>query len=234
MSNMNEVWKDIKGYEGFYQVSNLGRVRSVDRLVHTEANGIKIRLSKGKILNAGKKDWYRTVGLSKYGVRKSFTVHRLVAEAFLPNPYNYPVVNHKDENKTNNFVFVNQDGSIDPEKSNIEWCTQKHNMNWNSVIKRKVGPKLRKSEEEKRLNRKKYNEAHKEEYKKYFHEWYLKNRVLKGTDNKKAVFQYTKNGVFVAEYVSIADAVEKTGISHIGCAASGKRKSAGGYIWKFA
>ena len=106
---MNEVWKDIKGYEGFYQVSNLGRVKSVDRLVHTEANGIKIRLSKGQILNAGKKNWYRTVALSKYGVPKSFLVHRLVAEA-----------------------------------------------------------------------------------------------------------------------------VEKTGISHIGCAASGKRKSAGGYIWKFA
>lgn len=80
---------------------------------------------------------YLYVGLYKNGKQKHYRLHRLVAQAFLPNPNNYPVINHKDENKTNNFVWVNEDGTIDTEKSNLEWSTQKYNVNYGTVKTRK-------------------------------------------------------------------------------------------------
>ena len=115
-----EIWKDIKNYEGLYQVSNLGRVRSLD---HIRKNGKKenqIYLSKGRILKAAvqKKGGYVFVVLSKDGKTKGYRVHRLVADAFIDNPNNYRCVNHKDENKTNNNV------------NNLEWCTHKYNNNY--------------------------------------------------------------------------------------------------------
>jgi hypothetical protein len=102
---MSEVWKDIKGYEGIYQVSNKGRVKRIK--VSTGANLRTIRPS----LSAG----YPAVGLHKNDKRERFYVHRLVAEAFIPNPENKPQVNHKDGNKRN------------PVSSNLEWCTSKEN-----------------------------------------------------------------------------------------------------------
>lgn len=120
-----EIWKPIKGYEGLYEVSNFGRVKS---------------LTKNKIMNRhmNRKDGYLTVGLWKDGKGKYYCVHRLVAEAFIPNPYNLTQVNHKDENKLNNFVFVNPDGSVDLEKSNLEWCDAKYNNNYGTRIKRQI------------------------------------------------------------------------------------------------
>ena len=72
---------------------------------------------------------YFYVGLWKNGKRKTCSVHRLVAFTFLDNPENKPQVNHKDEDKTNNFVFLNEDGSVDKEKSNLEWSTPEENSN---------------------------------------------------------------------------------------------------------
>ena len=98
-----EIWKDIAGYEKMYQVSNLGRVRSLDRY---SWNGYKYWLQKGKILKpCQQKSGYLNVDLSN-GHSKShkYRVHRLVAQAFIPNPNNYPQVNHKDEDKSNNKV----------------------------------------------------------------------------------------------------------------------------------
>ena len=95
---MEEIWKDIKGFEGRYQVSNLGRVRSLDWPRH---NG---RILKQQITHWG---YYRVNIVSECGGVKYLGVHRLVAIAFIPNPHNYPEVNHKDEDKLNNLVFIN-------------------------------------------------------------------------------------------------------------------------------
>lgn len=109
---MNEIWKDIKDYEGIYQVSNLGRVKSVDRL-----DGSNHRL-KGKIKSTSiRPNGYENVILFKNSKRKGHSIHRLVAQAFISNTDNKSEVNHIDENKTNN------------QASNLEWVTAKENMN---------------------------------------------------------------------------------------------------------
>lgn len=111
---MQEIWKDISGFEGYYQVSNLGNVRSVDRYVRSKG---KPALQKGVCmkLQVNHKGYY-TVILHKESKPYSKIVHRLVATAFIPNPDNLPQVNHKDTNKKNNEV------------SNLEWCTNQENQ----------------------------------------------------------------------------------------------------------
>ena len=106
---MLEIWKDIKGYEGLYQVSNTGKVRSLN--YHRMGVIRELKLIKH---HCG----YLEIGLKKNGKRKIFKVHRLVAEAFIPNPDNLPQVNHKDECKTNNCV------------DNLEWCDVSYNCNY--------------------------------------------------------------------------------------------------------
>ena len=119
----NEIWKDIKDYEGLYQVSNLGRVRSIDRMCKSNKNNI--RIAKGKVL-AQKTDkrGYKRVELSKNGKHKTFTVHRLVLSTFVENKSKFPCINHKDENPSNNVL------------DNLEWCTQKYNVNYGTGIER--------------------------------------------------------------------------------------------------
>jgi len=130
-----EIWKDIKGFEGRYQVSNLGRVRSLDWPRH-----------KGRVLvlKIGKKWGYYRVNLQNSdGYIKSITVHRLVAMAFIPNPDNLPEVNHKDENKLNNVVCFNPDGSINTEHTNLEWCTGLYNLRYGTRAERMNIPRMR-------------------------------------------------------------------------------------------
>ena len=110
---MEEIFKDIKGYEGLYQISNFGNVKSLN-YNHT----CKEKLLKQMLQNHG----YFCVSLFK--PLKRFQIHRLVAEAFIPNPDNLPQVNHKDEDKANNHV------------GNLEWCTYKYNINYGSRNKR--------------------------------------------------------------------------------------------------
>lgn len=93
---MKEEWRDIKNYEGKYQVSNLGRVRSLDRYVNS-VNGK--RKAKEKIMSFTTRSGYSVLVLRKNNMRKSKQVHRLVAEAFIPNINNKPFVNHKDFNR---------------------------------------------------------------------------------------------------------------------------------------
>ena len=119
-----EIWKtavyDGEVYEGLYQVSNWGRILSLN---YRNTGKSKLR----KPVDNG--DGYFQVQLCKNGEYKNCLVHRLIAETFLENPENKPQVNHKDEDKTNNFVFLNEDGSVDKEKSNLEWKTPKENSN---------------------------------------------------------------------------------------------------------
>lgn len=109
-----EEWRTICGYEGLYQVSNYGKVKS-------------LKYDKEKILKFGKKkNGYLFVILCKEGKKKQFLVHRLVVNAFIPNPSSLPCVNHKDENKTNNQV------------DNLEWCTYQYNIKYGTCQQRKV------------------------------------------------------------------------------------------------
>lgn len=117
-SNNMEIWKDIKGYEGEYQVSNLGNVKSLERYM-TKPNrwgGQTVYFHKEKQISKNLCKGYYKVHLYKDTEREIKSVHRLVAEAFLPNPNNLAQVNHKDENKLNNNV------------DNLEWCTHEYNM----------------------------------------------------------------------------------------------------------
>lgn len=117
-----EIWKPIKGFEGLYEVSNYGRVRSVDRFIEDKNQyGIYKKFLSGKILSPSKdKFGYYRIKL----LGKPCKVHRLVAEAFIPNQDNLPCVNHKDENPSNNNV------------DNLEWCTQKYNTNYGNRNKK--------------------------------------------------------------------------------------------------
>lgn len=118
-----EIWKDIEGYEGLYQISNKGRVKSLQREI-VYKDGRK-KVLKEKILHNNLNEFgYHNVMLSKDGVTKRYKVHRLVAKAFIPNQNNLPIINHKDENKTNNSV------------ENLEWCDQKYNVNYGTMIER--------------------------------------------------------------------------------------------------
>ena len=105
---MEEIWKDIEGYEGCYKISTKGNIQSTPR------KGTK----GGLIKPTEDKDGYLCVGLNKNNERKTFKVHRLVAMTFIQNKENLPEVNHKDENKSNNHV------------ENLEWCNHDYNSNY--------------------------------------------------------------------------------------------------------
>ena len=109
---MEEVWKPIEGFDG-YGISNFGRVKGTRKMLNP----------------SGGTTGYKHVTLFKNGARHTKLVHRLVAEAFIPNPNNYPNVNHLDENRGNNVV------------DNLEWCSQKENINYGTRTKRMVATK---------------------------------------------------------------------------------------------
>ena len=166
-----ETWKEIAGYEGIYEVSDQGRVKS---LWH----------GKEKILKPGKTTrGYLKVNLYKDGHRKPLLVHRLVSEAFIPNPQGLETVNHKDEDKTNNKV------------GNLEWMSQKDNNNYGTRNKR-AGDAL-----------------------------------------SKQVQMFDKSTCeLLATFPSTMEADRVTGIAkqNISACCLGKRKSSGGYIWRYS
>ena len=123
-----EIWKDISGYEGLYQVSNMGNVKSLERTVWNNRGYYKTiqeRILKGRKVSNG----YLQVQLCQDGKAKNYLVHRLVASAFLENPMGYTEVNHIDEDKTNNCA------------KNLEYCSRSYNMTYNGRAK-KVGKKV--------------------------------------------------------------------------------------------
>ena len=172
---MMEEWRAVPGYEGLYEVSNMGNVRNVRR------NKL-LRLLK---TNNG----YIRVFLCKNGIKTGFQVHRLVSEAFIPNPNNLPQVNHKDEDKTNNNV------------DNLEWCTAKYNLNYGTARIRSRNTKIKNgyvNEENVGLSReeymkkyyednrenlreqnREYREKNREKHKEYMREYYEKNKKNK-------------------------------------------------------
>lgn len=112
---MKEIWKQIKGYEGLYEISNKGRVRSMARW---QTCGKAKYWVKAIIMKQEITRHYYKVDLCKNGKHHTYRVNRLVAQAFIPNPNHYPEVNHKDENKLNNCA------------DNLEWCTHSYNSEY--------------------------------------------------------------------------------------------------------
>lgn len=248
-----EEWRDIEGYGGWYQISNLGRCRSVDRVIHDKL-GVDQHM-KGYML----KPMMRTTGYLCYhlsnqeGERGKIDAHRLVAIAFIPNPNGYKMVNHKDEDKTNNRV------------ENLEWCDSRYNNTYGTRLKRQAASqsiKVRQytpdgtfikewqsaEEAQRKLKiwapniRKACNGVVRtaggyiwessDESKPRAHE--LVNMTNR---NGKAVLQIDKAGNIVAEYPSTCEAERQTGIhsSRISGCCTGKKEhlTAGGYFWKY-
>lgn len=118
------VRKPVKGYEGLYEVDQFGRVFGVDRIKEVNDNGRQyLKPIAGKQMKQSlHTKGYKTVSLTKDGKTKTVFVHRIVAEAFIDNPGNLPFVNHKDEDKTNNFL------------ENLEWCTPSYNRIYGKAI----------------------------------------------------------------------------------------------------
>ena len=118
-----EIWKPVPNYEGYYEASNLGKIRSLDRYIELDGRwGRYTRFKPGKIMTPkyDGRGMYLSVTLAKDGKNRKMLVHRLVASTFIENPDNLPEVNHIDEDKTNNSV------------DNLEWCDHKYNNNYGS------------------------------------------------------------------------------------------------------
>lgn len=122
------VRKPIKGYEGYYEVDQFGRVFSVDRVIRVNDNGREYDkpIKGGQLKQHMHSKGYKIVCLTKNGKSKNVYVHRLVAEAFVENPSGLPLINHIDEDKTNNFA------------DNLEWCTNEYNVNYGKGKERRA------------------------------------------------------------------------------------------------
>lgn len=203
-----EIWKPIKKYEGLYEISSLGRVKSLN-YNHT---------GKSKILKPALRGGYLAVSLFKNNNLKTFPIHRLVAIAFIPNPNNFSQVNHKNEQKTQNYV------------TNLEWCTQKYNVNYGTRSKRVSETMKGKFAGEKHPF---YGKHHSEETKKKMSE---RMQGEKNPYSTKIICVTTNE-----EFDSISDAVRKYNIKNISACCRGERKSAGKHpltgekmVWKYA
>ena len=119
----DELWMPVAGYEGKYIVSNRGRVMSLPRM-RSGKSGAPTPMCGRVLKQSLDHDGYRKVCLRSGAQPRNHSVHRLVAEAFIPNPSNLPCVNHKDEDKTNNSV------------DNLEWCTVSYNNSYGSRLDR--------------------------------------------------------------------------------------------------
>lgn len=215
---MIEIFKDIKGYEGLYQVSNWGRVRSLDRFIYVDGKKGKYKkFLKGKLfkLIEIKHGNYTQVVVGLCG--KRFNVSRLVAETFIPNPENKPEVDHKNTNSTDNRV------------ENLRWTTSLENHN-NPLTKKHMSDAM-KGKIPWNLG-KKYTEEQCSNISKSLIGKYTYDK----NPNAKAVLQFSLNGDFIREFSCIKEACECLGIKqpNISLCCSGKQKSAHGFKWCYA
>ena len=114
---MQEIWKPVVGYEEYYQISNKGRLKRI-AFYHTNWKKEKQLLKRNKILKTSNEKGYEKIKLVADNKKRIAYIHRLVAEAFIPNPMNYKEVNHIDNNPSNNNV------------ENLEWCDRKYNLQY--------------------------------------------------------------------------------------------------------
>lgn len=178
---MQEIWKDILGYEKLYQISNFGNVKSLDK-----KDSLGRRVKGKQMMPIFRKDGYLDITLHKDGKCKHFLIHRLVAQMFIKNSNNYKEINHKDEDKTNNNI------------NNLEWCSRSYNINYGVANKKRRKTLLNK--------------------------------------RGKTVFKYDKDNNLLQSYPSLQQATRETKInqSHISQCCNNKRKTAGGFVWRYA
>ena len=215
--DMKEEWKDVKDYEGLYQVSNLGRVKSVERMKWSGLNGGCYVTVPERILKTIKDKYgYLTVNLCKDSKMKTYKVHRLVATAFLDNPNNLPMINHKNEIKSDNHV------------DNLEWCDASYNANYGTRNQR-VGEKVAE-----KLRGRNLSEEHKKKISERMRGRKLPEEQIKNMS--KPVFSVDRETGLIMWWASAMEAERITGIYHgsiIRCC-RGERKSAGGFYWLYA
>ena len=209
-----EIFRDIPNYEGIYQISNLGNVKSLNYN----------KTGKEKLLKPTKNVFgYLYVNLFKDKRHKMYRVHRLVALTFIPNPNKLKEINHKDENPLNNCVHI------------LEWCDRKYNNTYGNRIKKSIQTRRindpNNESYKKMIETRRINDPN--------NEWCKKAIETKRINNllgEKPIIQYTKEGVELGIYSGTREAERQTGIPHsnISYCCKGRYKSAGGFIWKYA
>lgn len=209
-----EIWKDIKGFEGLYQVSNLGRVKSLERII-TRKNGITLPI-KEKILQYGiDRKGYYFVGLYKNGKGENKSIARLVAEAFISNPDNKPEVNHINTIRTDNRI------------ENLEWCTHKENCN-NPLTKehQKIAQTGRIHSEETKKKISKNNKGRK---------CYWEGKISNEHPNSKPIIQFSLNGDLIRKWECFKDVERELGIHHSNIlkVINGSRNKTGNSKWEY-
>lgn len=253
-----EIWRDVKDFEGLYQVSNLGRVRSLPRYVKASKGGTYLK--EGCIMRQFElRGHYLQVHLSKDGKKKDMKVHRLVAMAFIPNPDNLPQINHKDYDRQNNRL------------ENLEWCDAKYNSNYSACHRPKTLPRGKDNKLARPIDmfdmqgnykRSFYGAAEacretgisfssicsclrNEKFSAGGYLWKLSSEekdmkaharkmIAESKSTKKAIAQI-KDGVVIRTFSNMKEAFLQTGIQRAGIlyAARGRYSQAGGYQWKF-
>jgi len=198
-----EIWKDVEGYDGFYKVSSNGNVMS-------NGNYCDGRKYKPKVLIPNIDiHGYKYVTLYKDGKTKSVKIHRLVAEAFIPNPENKPCIDHIDTNRGNNSI------------GNLKWVTYCENAN-NPITRKHLSEAWRRKE----LS---------DDYKKKLSDRMKANIEKAMSKVRIPVLQFTKDNIFIAEFPSTVDAAKAVNgnATSISRNCRGKRPTAYGYIWKY-